>query len=142
MGLTEDVRARLSAYLAEAEEVEAAGKPWDGLFGFGSRPADHPCHTRFVETLVQTVRDAPGDLTPPEALAAAGLILEAAVQHPEPASVHYTLVAAQGAVLPLLPLLTPGDSAALLARYRDWYPRRTLLPVQKLVVKGLERKGK
>ncbi len=129
----------LTAYLKEAEALEAAAKPWDGLFGFGSRPSDHPCHSRFVEALAEKIHGSADDLTPIEVLGAVTLVLQAAADHPEPASIHYTLIAAQGAVLELLPRLQAEDRADLLARYQAWYPRRTRLPVQKLVAKELEK---
>ena len=36
----EQITARYEAYIREALALEAAGHPWDGVLGFGTRPAD------------------------------------------------------------------------------------------------------
>ena len=139
MTIPEQVQARYEAYLKEAEALEAAAKPWDGLLGFGARPADHPCHTQFLDALVQILREAGGSLTPEEALAVANLVVEAPRQHTSPVSIYWTLVAAHGALLPVIPQLKIADRAELLSRYQAAYPRRTRLPVQKQVIRALEK---
>ena len=139
MSAVEEMQALYTAYLAEAAEVEAHARPWDGILGFGARPADHPCHTRFVEQLVQKTRQFRDDgISAEEAARLVEKICHEPLEHRTPASVYWTLIAAQGAALDLIPRMDPADRAGLCARFQQDYPRSERLPVQKYVLKALK----
>ena len=46
-----DVRSLCEAYLEAARQVERTHRPLDGMFGFGQKTADAPCHSRFLSDL-------------------------------------------------------------------------------------------
>ncbi len=140
--IRDEARTLVEDYIIRATELEEKGKPWDGILGFGSRPADDPCHTRMVEELVSLVREGADRLEPGEARAILADLAEIPLRNGRYPSIYWTLIAAQGAGLALVPRLTREEAAGLLTDYRDRYPRRTLLPVQKLLVKALEKAAK
>ena len=137
--IRDEARSLVEAYIAQATELEEKGKPWDGILGFGSRPADDPCHTRMVEELVALLRTGAEELAPGEAREILADLAEMPLENDRYPSIYWTLVAAQGAGLALAPRLTREEAAGLLADYRARYPKRTLLPVQKLLIKALEK---
>ena len=60
-------------------------------------------------------------------------------EHREPLSAYWMLLAAHGTVLDLIPMLSPADAAELMKEYGKLYRRWERLPVQKNVIKALQK---
>lgn len=139
----EHIVSLMEQYLDKAMELERNRQPGAGLLGIGTRPADDPCHEKFVMELQNAARQlAQETQDPAKALAAMETILYAAAEHEEPLSIYWTLIAAQGSVKPLIPLLTPGDAARLHGDYGRKYRPFTRMPVQKEIMKALQKQAK
>ena len=59
--------------------------------------------------------------------------------HREPKSLYWMLIAVQGLGMQAAQFLNQADAAALAEEYAERYPRRERLPVQKQMLKTLER---
>ena len=46
-----EIRTLYEAYLEKAMDVELKHNPADGIFGFGRKTSDDPCHEKFAEDL-------------------------------------------------------------------------------------------
>lgn len=137
MSRLESVQALYRDYLEKAEELEKNRKPGQGLFGVGAKPADDPCHERFIRELYELLSTSDeaesGGLR--ETLA---YIYHAPLEHKEPASIYWTLIAAHGATLKRIPSLTASDAGALAETYAATYRRWNRLPVQDKVIDALK----
>lgn len=138
-----EIAALYDTYLSEALRVEQARKPGEGIFGIGKKPSDDPCHDRFISDLGAMLDDfcrsqpASSDVS-----AVLKLIFRAPKEHPEPTSAYWVLIAAQKLALPLIPLLTLPDAAALVSEYAATYKRWERLPVQKQIYLALKQASK
>ena len=130
-------------YIRKAEELEKNRKIGDGLFGLTPGPADDPCHERFAQELEVLLKDcadaAPGSKTAAEILR---FQFAAPQAHQEPKSLYWMLIAVQGLGQILADTLQASDAARLAAEYGALSPRRLRLPVQKQLMKTLERKAR
>ena len=127
-------------YLEQAIRAEENRKIGEGLFGIGKKPADDPCHTQFIDSL-QTALDTYADSSPASAdiKEVLSLVFRFPTEHCEPASAYWMLLAAHGTVFKLIPLLSPSDAAELASEYGKLYRRWERLPVQKDVIKALQK---
>ena len=131
------------SYYAKALKVEQDRKPGEGIFGIGKKPADDPCHDRFVADLkdwLETFSETePDSAAVREVLS---LIYMAPKKYPEPKSAYWMLVAVQGLTIDLIPRLTAEDAAALDAEFSTAYKRWERLPAQKQILDELNRMAK
>lgn len=132
-----------SDYIQKAEELERNRKIGEGLFGLTPGPADDPCHERFalqLEELLKACADsAPGSEAAAEILR---FQFQAPQTHQEPKSLYWMLLAVQGLGQILAERLNASDASLLADEYGALYPRRLRLPVQKQLLKTLERKSR
>ena len=137
---TDSLQELYETYYAEALKVEKERKPGEGIFGIGKKPADDPCHDRFVADLkdwLETFSETePDSAAVREVLS---LIYLAPKKYPEPKSAYWMLVAVQGLTIELIPRLTAEDAAALDAEFRAAYKRWERLPAQKQILNALNR---
>ena len=68
-----------------------------------------------------------------------GKLYRAPLDHPEPKSAYWMLVAVQGLTKELIPGLDRDDAAALAGSYEADWPRHTRLPVQDTLLKLLKK---
>ena len=136
----EDLTALYDGYLREAMQAEQEQKPFDGLFGFGKKAADDPCHDRFAANL-ESWLDAFRGSKPESAELCSVLrtIYFAPKEHPEPGSIYWMLIAVQRLTTGLIPLLRPADAAALAEEYGAAYRRRERRPALPRRCSGRER---
>ena len=52
-----EIRTLYEAYLEKAMDVELKHNPADGIFGFGRKTSDDPCHEKFAEDLKAALKD-------------------------------------------------------------------------------------
>jgi hypothetical protein len=128
------------AYLTEAHHAELAQKPTDGLFGFGKKAADDPCHDRFVVSLDNWLKKF-ADSTPDSATVrnALSFIYNAHAENRDYQSIYWVLIAVHGLTRNLVPLLNRDDASALLSEYTSAFPRYARLPVQKELLVALKK---
>lgn len=143
MSAYDDLRALYEAYIAKAEQLERDRKPGDGLFGFGKKTADDPCHEQFaadLEALLHAIlAQAPSSDEVSRILA---YIYRAPSEHPEPKTVYWMLRAVHGLTVELAGRLAPQDAKALRDTYAKEYPRRERFPAQKNVLAALDKARK
>ena len=136
----EELETLCMNYLGEAEQVERARRPGDGLFGFGKKPADDPCHDRFAADIKQWLDDF--RRSKPDSAEIRG-VLEfvycAPKNHPEPKSAYWMLIAVQSLTKELIPMLNRTDAAALAEAYTGLYKRRERMPAQKQLLDALNK---
>lgn len=138
-----EIEALYQAYVDKALQLEREKQPGQGLLGFGAKPADDPCHAAFVETVKETAAAfARQEMAPEDVKAVVGFMLHTPHMYREPQSLYWTLIAAQGAALPLIHGLTKEDAEQLQRKFaRDVRPWQRL-PVQKEIFRALEKRKK
>lgn len=136
------LEALYNNYIDTVRELERNRKFGDGLFGIKPGPKDDPCHDRFaadVKRLLQDFRDtSPGS---EECAALLRYIFTVPEAWREPACAYWMLIAVQGFGMDLIARLDPADAKALADSYDKAYPRRDRLPVQKQLLKRLQRQA-
>lgn len=123
------------------EELEAAGKKRkaaSGIFGFGPKPGDDPCHEkadRAVQTLLEQLA---GENDPETAGQVVDGLFRAEAERKWPADAQIMMIALQRHALPLLEQLPPEKKRELQAWYEKRYKRSQRLPLQKTILKLLK----
>ncbi len=136
----QELRNLYDAYIEEALRVEQAHKPTDGLFGFGKKTSDDPCHDRFASDLEQRLSNFASNM--PESASVRcvlSFIYTAHIDRKEPRSAYWMLIAVHGLTLPLIPLLSKEDAGTLLEEYSTVFPRRERFPAQKKLIAELKK---
>lgn len=135
-----EIQALYEDYLEKARAAERDRRPGEGLFGFGRRPADDPCHQAFLQALHRAAEAPAGEEDARETAEALRWICDAPIRFREdPPSIYWTLVAAHGAMSAAIPRLSPGDARELSAHYEASWPKARRMPVQMQVLKALRR---
>lgn len=136
------MQACMERYQAAMDRLAANLRPGDGILGFGNDPKRSPYHMDFYNEMGELAKRLAGGEWPAEQ---AGETVEFLLTMAETFGQRLTLPmmeAAQGHVLPLVPLL-PSDRAEQLARsYALRYPRRRRTPVQEKVLRALEKRAR
>ena len=122
-------------YIQKAEELEKARKFTDGLFGFGSKPADHPCQDQFVTDLEAVLTEE--EIDDSEVRPILQFMYTKPQEHRKPESIYWMLLAVHGLTERLIDRLPPEEAADLLRQYEKDYPRWGRLPCQKKVIAKL-----
>ena len=132
----------LNQYEAALQELDSRSRPGEGLFGFGRKKADDPCHDAMdqsVETLVSRLAADPDAVS--EVPGFLRLLLEAESARPWPDHARWMLVAAQRHGMPLVPLLSPSDASDLASWYAARYSRFDRFPAQQTLLKALKARA-
>ena len=138
-----DVRALYEAYIAKVEQLVRDRKPGEGVFGLKGGPKDDPCHDRFAEDLGALLKAyAREEHTPAETRALLEYIYTVPLEHREPRSAYWMLMAVHGLCGELVERLTREDAGALRRRYAADYPPWERLPVQKKTLDALKKQAK
>ena len=134
--------ACVERYQSAMDRVAANLRPGDGILGFGNDPRRSPYHMDFYNELGDLAgRLAQGEWPAEEA----GETVEFLLTLGEKFGGKMTLSmmeAAQGHVLPLVPLLACDQAEQLARSYAARYPRRKRLPIQEKVLQALEKRAK
>ena len=140
----EEITSLYEAYLDEFHRLERDSKPFEGAFGFGGGPKDHPCHEKFAQDLEKLLYDLTAqEPSSGEAAEVLRYIYCGAPSRWETeATVYWMLLAVQGYTLGLIERLNAADAGALYDTYRDLYPRRQQLPVQSKVFAALRARSR
>ena len=143
MSVLDEVRNLYAKYLEEALSAEKKQKLTDGMFGFGKKAADDPCHSAFYEALKALLEAYAGE-TPDSGCVSEILsfIYQEPLHHREPPSIYWMLIAAHGLTSSLTETLSAKDAAALYEAYSKNYSRWELLPVQKDIYRRLKKIAK
>ncbi len=123
------------------EELEAAGKKRkavSGIFGFGPKPGDDPCHEkadRAVQTLLEELAEEDDAELTGQVVSG---VLHADAGRKWPSDASLMLIAIQRHTLPLLPKMNAEARQELCAWYEKRYKRSQRLPLQKTILKLLK----
>ena len=135
-----ELLALLDEYEAAVHEAEARRRPGDGLFGFGQKLGDDPCHEVFDRKIAALCARAGAEGCPPgETAEMIALLMGAEDDRPWPECARWAVIAAHRHALPLIPRLAEEERRALLALYGKRYPAYRRLPVQREIVRALQR---
>jgi len=128
------------AYLAQVSQLYRGLRPLQGFFGFQDGPQRNPCHRQFAERMEAALADA-SSASPAEILEVLRYMYRAPLEQRESRSAWWMLLAVQKLTIPLLPRLSPADTAELYAWYRKNYPSAMQLPPQKEILRQLKALG-
>ncbi|MBQ9663148.1 MAG: hypothetical protein IJV40_08380 [Oscillospiraceae bacterium] len=135
----QELNALYDAYLENAIRAEQERKPLEGLFGFGRRASDDPCHERFaedVEAWMKAFRESEPDSAAVREILS--WVYRAPKEYPEPQTAYWNMMAVQGFTQELIPILNREDAQALEAEFKATYARWERMPVQKQILKALQ----
>lgn len=136
----DELRQLYTDYLEQARALEKNRRLGEGFLGFGRRPADDPCHLRFVEDVNRTVQIIAEEDDAETVAEALRWICDAPLRFPEePASVYWTLMAAHVGMLAGIPFLNRQDAKDLLEHYETTWPKKERMPLQQQVCKALKK---
>ena len=125
------------------EALEKAGKTRKlagGLFDLGGGPGDDPCHDAMDRQVGELTEQFAADGDQPEETALlVTVILQAEKSREWTPAAKWAVLAIQRHTIPLIPKIGPEDRKKLAAWYTDAYPKRQRLPIQKQIVKELEK---
>ena len=133
----------LEKYRQDLQKLESESRPGDGLFGFGRKKEDHPCHTAMDQAAEALCTRLAGDpeADSQEASGLLRLLLEAASACPWPDHARWMLIAAQRHGMLLVPRLSPEDAEDIAGRFAAAVNRRDRVPVQETLMKALRRRA-
>lgn len=137
-----DFKSLYASYLSEAADAEREAGPLGGLWGYGTRAADHPCHNRFANRTQSLLGDFALENHPSsEVRDVLAYVYDAPLENKKFLSSFWMLTAVHGMTLDLIPLLNGEDAHSLWIRYANCFPRRDRLPVQERVFSALKQQG-
>ena len=137
-GYLERFSGILERYTEAFNEAEKKRKPGSGLFGFGQRPGDYPCHEEMDRQVAELTAEAAEEAGTAETAALVKAILAAEQERKWPEAARLAVLAQQRHVMPLIPKLSAADREAIRTWYEEAYPRRKRLPIQKQLVKQMQ----
>ena len=137
----EQLKGYYETYIEVAEEVWRNRPRWDGVLGLKSEVRDHPCHTKFfnsVETWMEEfVKSQP---TQAQAEEVVSFVLHASDGH-QKEFIYFPMYAAHGMVRPLIDYVSPQFAAETLVWYNKQHPRRERMPVHQELFKLLKKRS-
>ena len=130
-------------YMKTLEEQRKKLKPFDGMLGLGKKLGDDPCHEAFLVELKAMLEGLGADVPPGEIAVLLRYIYEAQNRFEGcHESAIWTLLAAHGTTLSLIPRLEQRETEELLPLYVKLVPRTQRLPVHKTIIKKLKEQSK
>ena len=140
---TDMLKQLYADYLEQARSLERNRRLGEGLFGFGRRPADDPCHEQFVKAVYETVQTLAEEQDTATVAEAIRWICDAPLTFPdEPPSIYWVLMAAHGGMLAGIPSLSAQDAKDLYDHYDATWPKDKRMPLQQQVHKALKKAAK
>ena len=138
-----EVKELYSEYVSKVKELEQQMKPSDGLFGMGRKISDDRCHDDFADRLEKMLSDyAESEHDKGEVREVLGYIYNVPFEFEDDKNIYWMMNAVHGLTQNLISFLSAEDADRLLKEYKDKYPRSKRLPVQKQLVKALEKRIK
>ena len=138
---SERFQAVMDHYLDELEKAGKNRKFGDGLFGFGRRPGDDPCHEAMDRQVAELAEELAADegVQPEETAAFVQAVFEAEGSRQWKEAARWAVLAIQRHGIPLITRMSEEDRRRLGTWYENTYPRRQRLPIQKQIVKELQK---
>ena len=136
------IQACMERYQNAMDRVAANLRPGDGILGFGNDPRRSPYHMDFYNEVGELAgRLARGEWPAEQAGETVEFLLTMGKNYGSRLTLPM-MEAAQGHVLPLVPLLACDQAEQLARSYAARYPRRERLPIQDKVLLALEKRAK
>ena len=139
MKASEEFQSILSAYQEDLNALAKSLRPGDGVFGFGRKPGEDPCHERFDEQVSELAKTwAQPDRERDEAAELTRGMLRCDGELTLPVYAQGMLIAIQRHTLSLIPRLTEEEAREIRLWYEKQYPFYRRVPIQKDVLRALK----
>ena len=133
------VKKIVNAYIADVHNMMRSKPVFDGLLGLGKLPGRDAVHERYYELLREEIAAAvSSELAEPEAFTVCSYILRAEKELDGSLLVRTMLIAFQGLIAPLIPLLSKEHRQELLRYLETSCPPRRRLPCQNEIARLLK----
>ena len=139
-GYIERLQGIMAKYAEELEKANQHRRPGSGIFGFGHGPGDDPCHETMdkqVGELTAQIMTENGE--PEEMVLLVTAILQAEKGRDWSNAAKWAVLAIQRYTIPLISKINTDDRKKIVAWYSQAYPRRMRLPIQRQIIKELEK---
>lgn len=140
MEYLDTVKTLYRDYLEHSVQLQLRANPFFKLLNLRGGASDDPTHQKFLEDLDRTL-SSPGEIPREELSDLVWFLLKEPQEHTDDAMSYWTLIAAQRSAVPLVPLLSPGEAAAMRDWYGGAYPRNKRLPIQKQLFDALQKQA-
>ena len=138
--MTELLTQLTKDYITETDELIAARRPGEGIFGLPDSAKSAPCHMEYYNKMEAAVRELAGDEPDPEtAEQLVRFLLTAEEAFPCSKLSSWTLLAVQRLSVPLIPYLSEDKRKELCVWFGKKVPRLQRMPVQQEIFKALKK---
>ncbi len=127
-------------YDAAVREVRKKARAFDGILGLGKDPRKDPCHEQFYTAAGKWVEEFLATEPSQEDMKAAALLLIEEPKNYEGKECFWFMFAAQGHIKPLIGPMSPENCQAVKASLEANYKKRDRMPLQKELLKLLDKK--
>lgn len=132
----DEARRLYGQYLNQMDKRSV--NPFQKLFGIRSGAGEDACHAQFIAA-VEELLSRPDEIPAEERGPLAELVVHMPEEYTDDRVAYWALLAAQKAVLPVIPLLREEERRTLCDWYRRTYPKGKQLPFQKTLLAALEK---
>ncbi len=134
-----EIKRIYADYLAETVRMQATRKASEGLLGFSGAPGNSPTHDLFSNRLEETLQTLAAHLpSSQEASEVLRFIYDAPLGNKDNKLAYWMLQAVHALTDKLIDFLSQEDAAALVAGYKEAYPKSLRLPAQKKIIELLQ----
>lgn len=127
-------------YDQAVQEVRKNARAFDGIFGLGKDPRKDACHDRFYQEVGAWVTEFLAAVPSQEELLEAALFITEAPAVYEGKECYWYMYASHGHMKPFIGLLTPQNRQTVKAKMEALYKKRERMPLQKEILKLLDKK--
>lgn len=133
------IKSIYEGYLADTIRLEKNRSLSDGLMGFGKRLDFDACHDAFAEQIEKCIREgAAKSPSSTEVFELLDFMFKVPQENRSNKLAYWMLLAIQKHGEVLFPFLKLEEAEKLFKLYSEIYPRNTMLPVQKEIIKALQ----
>ena len=131
----------IDQYIEAYDKADRERKPGAGIFGIGQGPGDYPCHEEMDRRVAELTEEigAAGDAGQEETAAVVKAVLQAEKSRKWTDAARWAVLATQRHTIPLIPKLSSEDRHEINTWYKEAYPRRMRVPIQKQILKELAK---
>ena len=138
-----DFKRAYSEYVQFCRDLDAKSSPVSGIlrvFGLNRKPANDPGHERFFTemqtALKEVINESPDSDTAASIL---DVVFHARSLYADEPVSPYMMIAVEGAAIGLIPCLSKDKAEEMYRQYKAANPRHQMLPVQKDILKALDK---
>ena len=137
---TDRFREIMTGYKEELEKSRKNRKITSGIFGFGGGPGDDPCHDAMDKQVGGLTAEIAEETVESEEISElVTAILREEKNREWSESAKWSVIAIQRYTIPLIPKIPADRKKEIDAWYEKAYPKRMRLPIQRQIVKELNK---